>query len=360
MALIDDLKEAFPWLTQIGLDVQWLQNLASRAASSAEVVAEIRSTPQWRQRFPGIFDDRGAMVMNEAQYVQQERSYRSLLTQYGFDVDTEFKSPQSLTGFFSSALAPDELRDRLEIYRSVEEGSEDVKDAFFVYAGINLQTEDLYEAIISPSAEQRLVSEYNAAIAGGSMDYKQWISRATQLGATKVASSLERLRQQGALSKANVQKVLSASLPNMQSLMDAIWTGGTGKVPADPMSLKDLLNAFEFAAVGAAATSAGLEMPTLERLQQIRSAGVERTKMLSGYQQYGVNRSIYQSAVKRARGVEFGQSQFEAAAFLQDPTQVRNLEAGLASEEAAGKGSGTFRFEEIGGRIAQSGLRPDS
>jgi hypothetical protein len=141
--------------------------------------------------------------------------------------------------------------------------------------------------------------------------------------------------------------------------MDALYTGGSGEVnQTQPLALEELLGAFQEAVLGAAATGAGLSLPSKERIAQIRQTGIDRARAVQAYMDYGMNQGAYNAAVQRARGKSFGQDQFEKAAFLGDAGAAQDLRAGLAYEEAAGQQQGTFRMtQDPSGRIVQRSLR---
>lgn len=358
MALQDELYDLFPWLRELGLTPRWVQDTVATSASTTEIVQKIRNTPQYKQRFPGITRADGTATMNEAQYIQQETSYRRLLRQYGYDVDRDYASPSSLVGFFQNEIAPDELSDRLLVYRQVQEGGQQVKDAFYVYAGLNVSDDDLFEAIVDPAAAQNLVNEFNQARATQPVDYPTFIARATNLGLQRVAETLQDMERRGALTGEAVQRLISVDPAFAQEVVSAIYGAQGGDVNTGRLSLHELLDAFEFAAVGSAARRAGLELPTRERLAEIRAAGVDRQKQIAGYAEFGRNAAQINAAVLRARGQKFGQTEFEAAQFLGEANAGKLMDAGLGYMKAAGMQSGTFRFnEDRAGRIQQTGLR---
>lgn len=355
--LLAELRLMFPWMDQIGLSPAWFQTAAATAASSEELVQQIRGTEQWRSRFPGIYRGDGTMRGTEADYMRTEADYRNVLRQFGYDVDQNYKTPVTLVGFFEGEQAPDELRDRLTVYRHLGASGRPTREAFYVYAGMEISTDDLFEAAVDPAAEQRLYSEYNQRAAALSPDYQGWITRATQMGLSRSVDALRRMQSLGATTGQVVQRLQSTDPNFAREIMHALYTGG-GNVggAAGTLPLQDLLESFEFATIGAAATSAGLELPTKERLAEIRATGVERAKQIQSYTEFGRNKEIFSAAVKRARGTNFGQTQFEGATFLGNAEDARALEAGVNYIEASGKQQGSFRFAEDNGRIIQRGF----
>lgn len=358
MSVMDDLYAANPWLRTLNISATWLQDAVASSASAQELVSQIRNTPQYKQRFPGLYRPDGSMRMSEAQYVQQEASYRSLLRQFGYDVDSQFATPASLVGWFQNDVSPDELQDRLQVYRWIESPeAQRIKDVFYVYTGLNLGDDDLYEAVVDPAAAQNLAFEFNEAQATQPFDYAMFIERATNLALTKVADALTDLQQRGALTAEAVNRVTQIDPQFAQQLVDQIYTAGGDVNASGYLSLQELMDAVEYTMVGAAAQNAGLSLPTRERLAEIRAAGVERAKMISAYTEFGRDKNALQAAIRRARGETFGVEQFEAAHFLGDAAAGRSLQAGLAGRQAAGVAGGNFRFDERGGRVVQRGLR---
>jgi hypothetical protein len=358
--LYDDILASNPWLRQFNLTPQRIQQLVAESVNDDDLLAKIRAEPSVRARFAGIYRQDGSMRMNEGQYLQQEESYRTLLRQAGVDVDKQYANPQSLLGFFEGEVAPDEVRDRLQIWQAVQQSGDRVRETFYTYAGLNPTNDDLFEAVVDPSREQELYSTYNARVAAqssGPAAWSNWIARATDVGLSRVAKILTDAQTYGATKGSVVQRVLAVDPAFARQIMDAIYTGGDatpGK--AGSLTLPELLDSFEFMAVGAAASEAGLELPTRDRLAEIRAAGVDKAKMIQGYTAFGQNRNQLAAAVARARGTAFGQTQFESAQFLGNAGAANDLLAGQNYMEAAGRDAGTFRFSESGGRLVQSGF----
>lgn len=353
--LLDELRTMFPWVEQLGLTPEFFHNLTAESASADEVVVKLRAQPQYKARFAGMWRPDGSMRMNEAQYLGREQDFRDVLRQFGYD--GTYTTAQSMVGFFDSEMDPNELRDRMSTYRQITESGEQVRDAFYVYAGLDVSIDDLYQAAVDPAAEQRLSDAYNARVAATSFDYQSWITRATDRGLQRVADTLGQLRKSGALTGQAVQTVLRTDPNFARSIMDAIYTNA-GQAGGRQLNLSDLLASFEYAAIGAAAKSSGLDMPSKDRLAMIRAAGVDRAKATTSYVQYGTMASKIDDAVRRATGGRFTQADFEDATFLNDGVKQANMRAGLAVEDAAGADVGTFQLQaDSRGRFAQKGMR---
>ena len=354
MALFDDLLAQNPVLRELNLSASWLQNAVAESASPRELYNRITMLPQYKQRFQGARRSDGTIRWSEAEHIRRENEIRGLLRQYG--KEAEYLTPASMIGFHESEKSLDEIRDNLEIWQYVQTGGTTIKETFYVYAGLNLQDDDLYESVVDPSREQALFNEYNAKRAAMAFDYPGWITRATEVANQRVATELQTLQRQGALTGQAVQRILSVDPTFARQMMDVLYTGGQMGGHAGTLDLQTLMSAYEFSAIGAAAREAGLELPTKERLFEIRAAGTDRAAAIKGYREYGRDQNRLAAAVMRARGVGFGVQQFESAEFLGNAEDSRNLRAGLGYMDAAGKTQGQFRFREDQGRITQMGF----
>lgn len=356
-SLLYELRAAFPWLDQIGLTAEFFQELVAGAASEAEIITKIRATSQYRARFAGLWRSDGSMRMNEAQYLDRENDFRQLILQYGLQDRIDIDNPSSFVGLFDSEQDPNELRQRLDVWRNITTAGQAQRDAFYVYAGLRVSNDDLFAAVVDPAAAQRLSEEYRQRVAASPFDYTTWITRATEVGLSRVAETLTTLQRNGAVTSTAVQAILGVDPNFARTIMDAIYTGGGGTVTGT-LNLQELLSSFEYAAIGSAATQAGLALPTRERIAEIRAAGVDRARALTAYGQFGATGNLYDSLVRRAGRGSFGQADFEDAAFLGDSGDQARLAAGIARENAAGERQGGFQFQQNRrGRFTQQGFR---
>lgn len=354
--VLAELEQLFPWMQEIGLPVSWFQETAATSASDSEVVAKLRQTSQYKQRFPAMVRADGSMRMTEAQYLDQETAYRQVLRQGGVSAD-RMDNPADFVGFFDSEQDPNELKQRVDIWNNVKSAGRDYQDAFYVYAGMRVSNEDLYAAVVDPAARQNLQDEYNQKVAAQPLDYQTWITRATEAGLSRVASTLGSLQRNGVLTGAAVQSITSIAPDFARSIMDALYHGGD-PTQGSTLNLNELMQSFEYAALGAAAKGAGLELPDRARIAEIRSAGVDRAQAQKAYLDFGANKNLYGAAVDRSGGGSFTQSDFEDAAFLGKADQAQRLNKALGQEASYGQSGGQFNIQQQGkkGRYAQRGL----
>lgn len=347
--LFDELRVMFPWLDQIGIDPEWFQEVAAETLGNPDAaLVKFRQLPQYKARFPGLWRQDGSLRMNEREYLETEEAYRSLLRQSGIDEST-FKSPSDLVGFFESEIDPNELGERLQVYRDVRDNSQEVRDAFYVYAGIDLSVDDLFEAVVDERIGDALRSRYRESIAQNPLDYPTYITRASEVANRRVANLVA--DPTNPITDSTLQRVGG---DNSTALLDLLHTGG-GDGP--PLALEELLAAYEEALIGGAATSAGLRIPTKERVAELRMAGVQRAQARQAYLEFARLGGSLSGGSQRAGLGGVDQDRFERGVFLGEGDAMKALQTATAYEESAGIGGGRFQFDQGRyGRLRQRGL----
>ncbi|HET6917609.1 MAG TPA: hypothetical protein VFH56_16100, partial [Acidimicrobiales bacterium] len=83
--------------------------------SESAIVASLRETPEYKQRFPGMeaLKKQGYNAISEAQYLQLEDSYHQALQGAGLPKGF-YDSPQDFVGFISNGVDPAELKQRAD------------------------------------------------------------------------------------------------------------------------------------------------------------------------------------------------------------------------------------------------------
>jgi hypothetical protein len=346
--LITQLRFLFPWFDQIGLSPEWFQELAATSSTPEEVVLRLRQEPIYRRRFPGLWREDGSLRMSEAEYLQSEQNKRQLLRQYGFN-EADYDTPAKLAGFFEAEVDDNELADRLDTYSRLRDGSQAVRDAFYVYAGLDISVDDLFEATVNKDFEAQLSGAYRERLAAG-FDYETFITRATERAGARVAELVS--RQDNTLTIQNIPSDPAVS----RQILDVLYS--TGNTGGQTLSLQELLASYEEAVIGAAAAGAGLGMPTKDRVAQIRAAGIERARATQAYLEFGRRAGSLSAAGQRTGLGAIDRTRFENAAFFGDASATRALETAAAAETAAGVTGGSFRFgENRSGELFQRGLR---
>ena len=347
----DQLRAQFPWIDQIGIDPQWFQEVAAETGGNADaVLVRFRQLPQYRARFAGMWRQDGSLRMNEAQYLQTENDYRQLLRQYGYSEDA-YAKPEDLVGLFEGEIDPNELGDRLEIQRNIQDAGQSVRDAFYVYAGLDISDDDLFAAIVDPNLGLQLQREYAERVAAENFDYQTFLQRAAEVAPRRAAKLAARADNPVTFDQ------LKQQAPGLvRKILDVLYTNGGTEVDAS-LSLEELMSSYEEALLGAAASNAGLELPTRERIAEIRLAGIERAQAQAAYLQFAQYGGSLSGAAQRIGGGPIDQQRFEDAAFFGDGSAQQALAQAAAYEQAAGQTQGRFRFDQDRtGRFTQLGL----
>lgn len=352
---IDYVRSLFPWLDQLGL-VDQIRQWVTEGARGDAIVARVRSTSQWAGRFVGIKRDDGTLRMNEAAYLGREDDYRTLLKQFG-KYDKTQDTPASYQAFFASDIDPNELKDRLTTYDQIDRSSDDVKAAFYVYAGMKVTTDDLYNAtVVDRNQGASLQREYDRRVALQPLDYATWITRATEAGLDQVTSTLQRLQSAGVVGGDAVSQIARVDPTFARDVMTALHQGTGLEGTTGHLDLSSLMNAFQYALLGSAATTQGLAIPGTARLEALRQAGVTRSQALDAYGQIANNQTHWNSAAERANLGPLDQADFEQALLLHQADPTEALRHAISFDESLKQSSGGAAFRQQGARIAQPGL----
>lgn len=344
--VFDELRALFPWLDQIGVDPKWFQQVAVDTFGNPDAaLVKFRQLPQYKQRFPGLWRQDGSLRMNESEYLRTEDQYRTILRQAGFD-ESLYKNPSDLAPFFESEQAPDELNQRVEVYQRVRDASQPVRDAFYVYAGMDVSVDDLFEATVDENMAARLSGEYVQRISSQSFNYETFINRVTEVAGRRAADLVSK----------NGDIITVQHDPELtRTVMDLLYTSGVQG--AQPLALDELLAAYEEAVLGATATAAGLSIPTKERIAALREAGIQRAQAQRAYLEFARSGGSLSGGAQRAGLGAIDQNRFERGVFLGDGSATQALQTGAAYEQAAGVGGGQFRFDQNRyGRLYQRGF----
>lgn len=346
-ALWNNILEANPWLRTLGISAARLKELTATSSGSAELMNKLMEEDVVKRRTQAMRKSDGTRRFSTvAELFNWENQVRGVLRQAGINVDREYASPQTLIGFAESDLSPDELRDRLAVWKGVKDTGQRAREIFYVYSGLNVSDDDLYEALVDRGKGQQLADTVNAAVGetlSGPNAWAEWIDRARQAGQARITKVFEEARQSGATYASTIQRVMNIDPAFANQIMDSLYSGGDPG-GGDFLDLTALLDAYEFMAIGAAAEGAGLDLPTKERLAEIRAAGVQRSQAIDAYQQFGLNRDKLNAAVLRARGDTFTQTDFEQGQFFGDAEARKELEHAEAYMTSAGRSQGVFAF----------------
>lgn len=351
---VASLEAAFPFITELGLGVE-ITAWAREKLGGDAIMGLIRGTTQWKNMFPNLRRADGTLLMNEAQFLQQMDSYREVLKGFG-KYDERYDDVSELSGFLAPGVMidPGELEERLQIYSALERNN-DVRNAFYIYAGMRVSTDDLYQAVVDPRYRTNLSNEYNARATMTNLDYDTWITRSTEVALSGLAQKLTEMEAAGVSANDAVTQIRSMDPAIAKEFMQLLHMGtqeGGAFLEDDALQI-----AFENAMLGSAAIAQGLGLPGADRIEEIRAAGVTRAAALQGYGKFAKDQNMLRSMARRAGFGGLSQDQFEKASFLSDADSTRQMEKGQGMEDAIGRGTQGSSFSNQGGEIRQMGLR---
>jgi len=348
---LDKVYAAFPWLRDLGIGneiVGWVQD----GYTDDALIGLVRQTTQWSTMFAGIKRPDGTLRFNEGQYLNVKDAYSTLIFNY---TGKRVTSAAQIQGLIENEVSPDEMEKRLQVYDTIKRDGGSVRSAFYVYAGMRLSDDDLYEYAVDPTKKSQLDAQYTQQSSATNLTYDMWITRATEVGLQNVTDQLLALRDQGVATDEAIRRVQSINPDAARQMTDLLYHGG------DPsggnfLPLNDLMRAFEYALIGSAATEQGFALPDAQRIEAFRKAGIDRAKALDVYGSFSSQLGKIQGMTSRI-GQQFGQAEWENAQFLRSGAEMAVLGQAAAQEAAFGKAnnSGEFGFDAAG-RLRQRGL----
>lgn len=366
----------FPWLSQLpGLQNQIVALMQEFGDNANAIMAKIRQTSQWKTYFAGIMNADGTMKMSESQYMDTIAQYKQAMQQYGRPA-AEYNNNMDFAGLIENNVSPDEFKQRLDTYDQVQRLGGDVKAAFYVYAGMQLTDDQLYQAIVNPDDYTALTKEYNARLATNPPDYNTYIHRVAEVGLQQAAQSMSTYSPTTAAALQNADIMTGAGIVHALNTGSAYPTnpGGTAAaglgnaVNPQPnggpgyLDLNSLLHAFQNALIGGAATANGLVMPSQAQVEQFRAAGVSRSQALQAYSQIATNMNLYSGALSRAGlGSGFTQTGLENALLLNEAPFTDLLKRAQDYDKSLAAPEGGFDQQSSAGgtRIQERGLAPN-
>lgn len=124
----------------------WADQQLALGLSDAQLLVELRERPEYRQRFIGneLRRKRGLPMLSEGEYLSEEEGYRTALRNAGID-PRQFDSADDFASFIGGDIRADELKQRVELYRKVQDAGPRVKEAFARALGTNVSDQDLYD-----------------------------------------------------------------------------------------------------------------------------------------------------------------------------------------------------------------------
>ena len=352
------ILEHYPWAEGLGL-VDMIVEAVEAGTDANVLLAQVRNTPQWKATFPAIKDDQGRMrFKNENDYITRIRDYQGVLRDAGM-LNEATENPLDYAALIERGIDHTELSSRINEYQTLSEHSQGVRAAFRVYANMDVSNDQLYQAIVDPEASEALIGEYNRNILSADFSYEDFVARATDFSLQAALETISEMEIDGTVPVGTVARIRGLDTDQAQALVEALYLGDSADGEAF-LDLDEIVQSVQYALIGGAAEEAGLVAPTLERVKEIRNAGITRAKALTAYGQYANQGDLMNSMISRTNMTadRFTQQDFEEARFLARPEETDLLVRGVQAEQALTAPSGQFGTTAArGGRLAQPGRR---
>ena len=336
----------YPWASDLGLGTL-LVDLVKKGAGADEIYAQIRQSEGYKREMQGFVDANGRRrFRDEAAFLQSRRDVTNVLMDFGmWDAATD--GPHTVAGVFEAGIDSNELEQRLQTWRALETGSQGLRDSFYVYAGMRVAVDDLFEAVTSLERADELMRDYDAAVANAPFNWETYVERAREVATTQVVTELEAAVKDGSVTQAEANKVLAMDPQFGQELMGALAMGNGGS-----LSLEQVTRAFGFAVMSSAATDAGFAMPATARLQEFVNAGIDSSKLRGAYAGLQQQAPAITGMMQRAGRTQIGVQEAFETQMLGQGNEIRYA---AAAEGALGQATGGFRATAEGRRITQRG-----
>lgn len=347
------LETMYPWAKQLGLD-QVIRDYGTQGLDTDQIYAALQQTDQYKYQTQGMYKADGTKrFSSESAFFAWRDQTSQILKNYGAP-GNDYNDPTDYVGLAESEMTdPSELEKRLQTYNSIKASSDDVKAAFYVYAGRTLTDDELYTATVDPQAAVDLTSDYNQKVALSPLDYDTWITRATQFATSATVDKLTNLKAQGVDTGDAIDQIKAMDPDFAKQLATSLFQS-----TSTDMGLDAFTQAYNAALIGGAAKMNGVEVPTEDRVKQFAQAGVDRAKALSAYAEIGSKGQLYAGEAQRA-GFNIDTSGLEDAFLLQSGPSLDIVKRADAGEKAGGMSGGkaTIGQDNKTGKVQQLGLQ---
>lgn len=347
-ALLAEVRALYPWAERLGL-LDLVISKIRDDASAEEILAEIRQTPEWRAQFPSFYAEDGSKrFATEAQYMAYVGDLRQVMIDYGV-YDPTRESPLNYVGLIENGIDPNEFRDRMTTYRQLEQGTQELRDSFYVYAGMDVTTDDLYRMTVDPAFQTEVIDWYNVQVTQSPPDYETYITRTTEVALRHLAEGTQEAVDQGIIPNSMLEQLINIDPNVARGWLDVLQTS-SGR----PLSFDELNRSFQYAMLGSAAAEQGLRLPDRDRVAEFVQAGVNRAAASRAYSAFAQQRFGLAGMAQRAGVQGIDQSLFEEATLLADGRAQDVLRKAQGRERALGAGGGGFAQRMEGDRIVQA------
>jgi hypothetical protein len=347
------IEANFPWVVELGLE-DLMFRMIREDASWDEIYSNIIKTPEYKEMFPGIRREDGSLrYRSEAEYLQAVDDYRSVLKDFG-SYDPATDSPSNYLFWIENDVDPNELEERFQMYNALDRGTRELRDAFYIYAGLDVSVDDMYNAIVDPTYQRDLGREYDQRVTASPITYPTWLERTAKVAMDHVAEMMFDLQEQGVVDEAFVRQILSSDPAAVLQMADGI--AATAYQNGTYLTADELQTAFSYALIGSAATRQGLTLTDKARVQQFIEAGVTQAQANQAYSQYAQQRFGLLGMARRANVQDINRDMYERATLLQEGDMLSLLNRVTKQETALGRTGSQFSTDlDESGRITQRG-----
>lgn len=213
------IMQQYPWLAQLGQNItQLMVDQVQVGAPYESIVAQIRQTPEYQQRFPGMNAriQSGYNPITEAEYLALEDAYQSQLRSYGV---LGILAPDStaeknlFADFIGNDVSVSELNRRLDIGTAiVADMAPTVQTAFKEFYGVEISPDALLTYALDPELGQNVIEDQLAAATIGGEAYRY--------GLNITRTRAELLRREGVT--ANIARQGFASVAQEQPMLEKL------------------------------------------------------------------------------------------------------------------------------------------
>ncbi len=191
-------------LQQYGLGdlSNWAWDKAVNGESSQQILTDLRNTPQYAARFPGmkILQQNGYPAISESTYINYEQNAMQLFQQAGLP-KAFYATPQAIGNLIGNNVSISELNQRVNnAYAAVANAPNSVRNAFAQYFGINGDSMLAAHVLDPNEALPILMNQVTASQIGGSgsqLGINMSGNRAYQLAQLGVSQSAAQNTLQG-------------------------------------------------------------------------------------------------------------------------------------------------------------------
>lgn len=172
---VDTVYVNNPWLQQMGPSVyNLLVALVQQAADANTIVATIRSTDEYKERFAGLIarQSKGLAAINEAEYLGIEDSYRRQLENAGV-YQTLFPNLEAFREFAAQQIgfdvSPQEMSVRIDRgYAAVSDARPEIEAMFSTFYGVTPTPNAMLAYFLDPErGTNEIENQIAAATVGG-------------------------------------------------------------------------------------------------------------------------------------------------------------------------------------------------